>query len=802
MLTFQDSLDRFNNPVAPTTVTDVRRRFDVLYSRYNALSSGRTFEIIRVNPTTLAALQQIETFLVTHTPTIDGPDTELSARTLIMANELRDLRADARQIAIDGITSFAEEADEHREHASSLLYQISVLAISLIVFLIASLSVLFRQFESAQEESHQHKLTNVRLQAIVGASLDAIIVTDEAGTVLDYNDAAVGIFGYARKEAIGATLSDLISPASSHEERSADFARLFSDEGTGFVGSGLSKIVAQHKDGHEFPIEVSVASSAGADGMIFVSFLRDISQRETAKRELTTARDEALAADKAKTEFLAVMSHEMRTPLNGIMATLDLLSASDIKPKQRNYVEVAQKSSKFLLRHINDVLDISKFEAGKLTLKSNRFSPVALLQEMAEGSQLLAASQGNDVSVNCDFAPGQKIIGDQFRISQILMNLAGNALKFTSNGDIEFSLSTLKGAHDSEMIEFRVTDNGIGIPDDQLNTIFDDFVALDTSYSRRADGTGLGLGICKRLVKAMGGEIGVESIVGEGSSFWFTVPLQMIEGETSHTETATPKPTPSLDRGKADHRSILLVEDNQINRFVAREMLENLGHRVVEAHDGKEGVMLANQHAFDLILMDISMPVMDGVTAAREILESDGKSSDAYIVALTAHTQPSERARFREAGMSDYLTKPVRMETLRSTLERALVPITEAAKTHEPPAPAGDLIDHSVLNDMLDLFGPARFDEHLVKLENEFDEAFRQIESGIPLDQIEPLAHRLMGSLGTFGATKIVSILGRVEQACQSIDSPSVEQNLKRAKDCWIETRQQLLEMTKLVDPV
>jgi signal transduction histidine kinase len=269
---------------------------------------------------------------------------------------------------------------------------------------------------------------------------------------------------------------------------------------------------------------MSLGSSIGVGSEIFVSFLRDISRRVAAEQALIKARDDAVAGEKAKADFIAVMSHEMRTPLNGMLGTLELFDFDEYSPKTREYLDIIKASGKLLLHHVDNVLDISRAEAGKVELSERVFSVPALVRELVESQRGVSEHRGNSLSKMIDLIGGDYAIGDPMRVRQILLNLIGNAIKFTRNGSIIVEARRLPN---EDMVEFRVTDTGIGIPVHDRERIFDDFVTLDATFSRAVGGTGLGLAIVRRLVKAMGGTIGLESSEGYGSSFWVRLPMPL-----------------------------------------------------------------------------------------------------------------------------------------------------------------------------------------------------------------------------------------------------------------------------------
>jgi signal transduction histidine kinase len=363
------------------------------------------------------------------------------------------------------------------------------------------------------------------------------------------------------------------------------------------LDQGLVQLEAVNSDGQIFPVEPSISTAKTDGGEIYVSYIRDISKRVAAQNELVDARDKAVAGEKAKANLLAVMSHEMRTPLNGLIGSLQLLDGTSLSDRQKKFVDVMKTSGQMLLEHVNNVLDISRVDAGKVEKFEQNFDVPEAVNEVVESLKSTASERGNTLSFEVTRDDIGTAFGDKARLTQILVNLIGNALKFTENGRVQVEVER---DPNSDVVEFRVIDNGIGIPEDQRQQIFEDFVTLDSSFTRAVEGTGLGLGIVRRLVAILDGEIGVESEAGEGSVFWVRLPLKPVSLKPKTTKQTGDTLTKAVDQSGA---SFLIIEDNEINRLVAREMLAQMGYISFEANDGQEGVEAADRQAFDLIFL-------------------------------------------------------------------------------------------------------------------------------------------------------------------------------------------------------
>ena len=758
----------------------MRREYDIFYSRISTLRQSSIYQELRDEPEFSGHLAEVRAFLDRTVPLIDAADDELLAAVPELRALAEAVRPNVRGLANSGLNHFALESDQRRANLSETLIQLAIGVSVLVLALLAFTGYLNRLLRQNVRRRRQAQETAHRMNVVTSTALDAVIVIDRDGRVWDFNAAAEQIFGYSAEEAIGADLGELIVPDKHRAAHDEGMQRMRDLGEKRVVGKGRLKLEARRKSGQVFPVEFAVQSAQTDRGEMFIAFLRDISHRVKAENELVEARDRALAGEKAKTEFLATMSHEIRTPLNGLLGNLALLEDTRLSARQARYIKNMDTSGKLLMSHISDVLDITKYDAGKLRLRPVAMNISTLLQDIVDNQSGAALAGDTALDWGWKGPRADWIRADRDRIQHVLMNIIGNAVKFTRGGVVSVLVERLDGSDGMEL-QITVSDTGIGMDEELRARIFDDFTSGDTSYGRAFGGTGLGLGIAQRFVTAMGGTIDVESTPGAGSSFRIRFPVEPIEAPREGGAAAKPA-------RKARASRVLLVEDNEINRVVAREMLEAAGHSVTEAHNGRIAVERAEGEPFDIILMDISMPVMDGREAARRIRAGQGPCARVPIVALTANAMAAEQESFFADGMDGIVTKPLNREALARVLSEHTGAAPEAAP--ENAAVAGNYLD-----ELRDTLGVEALAGLLARFGDEVEELLRYLETSAEEDLAETVrrSHRIAGSAATLGAVGLRAVLIEIEDAAKAEDLEAMRAGIARLPDVWSASRPDLV---------
>ena len=761
------------------TLDTVRLRFDILFSRLESLRVGRVFGRLRDIPNYIESFARLDAFVQGELGFIDGNDAGLHARLPVLLQNARTTAPAAREIELTGVKVIAQASDQRRADVARTLGFVSALTILLVASLMLTLVLLLRLFHVNRLRSAQALANLTRLDAVVSTALEALVTLDAKGRIVDYNAAAHRTFGFSRAAAVGADIARLLSvdPATQTLFRAG--------QPPDVATQGRYRIMTRHQKGHPIPVEVSISRMTLGEETQYVAFLRDLSAQIEADLALMTARDEALAGEKAKSDLLAVMSHEIRTPLNGMIGTIELLDGTDLQPQQRDYLRIMDVSGKLLMHHVNDVLDIARLDSGKAAFPAEPVDLADLVRDVFENQASAAKDSGNLMVFHPPANGRRLVLCDGAHLRQVLLNLVSNAVKFTRNGQISVEID-----HDGKgNTEILVRDTGIGIRPEDHERIFEDFVTLDPSYARRSQGTGLGLGIVRRIVQQIGGTLTVDSRENRGSTFRVVLPMTVLDQPPARPEARPAPPEPAPTTGL----SVLVVEDNEINHIIMRDMLLKLGHDVAQARDGIEGIAQAASRRFDLILMDISMPRLDGLQAAHSIRAGAGASRSTPIVAMTAHAIAEETARFLAAGMAAVLVKPITRKGLSEILRTVTAAPPQDRADLDPPA---DILDRDTLEALATDLGTDRARALLSAFRAEAAETVAKVRNlpdvaALDHDMLGEL-HRLTGAAGIFGTLALHDLLSNFATAWKTGAPEQAKSALSALPGIWLATEAEL----------
>jgi PAS domain S-box-containing protein len=515
-----------------------------------------------------------------------------------------------------------------------------------------------RENEATQKLLRKNELM---LGSVISSALDAIVITNGDGHIIHWNRAAAEIFGYTEEEVRGRTLMETIIPPAARSPDGTGF-ELFLDPDDFHILNQRLELTGIRKTGVEFPMELAVTAIQNENEFYFNGFIRDISSRKQREQELVQMKEKAEQAAKAKSQFLSVMSHELRTPLNAVIGITHLLLQSQPREDQQEDLRTLQFSGESLLHIINDILDFTKLDSGKIELSAIDFDLRELTQSLYQSFSYKAKEKGIVFDVEFDQRIPFYVKGDSFRLSQVLNNLISNAIKFTQEGSVRLKVEMTEDKGALFIARFSVIDTGIGISLDKQEKIFEQFTQADSDTTRLYGGTGLGLSISVKLVELMGSTIIVESTPGVGSDFRFSVILQ--RGEVTQAAVAAPKVVPKTNE-QFKNKRILLAEDNLFNANIARRFITGWGGEIDLVVDGRQALEFVSRKKYDLILMDVQMPLLDGFACTRKIRKH---FKDIPIIAVTASPKNEIINEIMACGMNDFVSKPFKPNELRSKI--------------------------------------------------------------------------------------------------------------------------------------
>lgn len=627
----------------------------------------------------------------------------------------------------------------------------------------------------------QVAMATTEVKAIVQTAVNGVISIDSDGIIRAFNPAAEKLFGWTSDEIIGKNVS-LLMPKADAVAHDSYIQRFLATQQSNIIGRER-EVVALHRDGSHFPANLAVGHGIISEGRhIFVGFISDISRQKQTEQELRLAKEAAEAATKAKANFLANMSHEIRTPMNTVIGFAEVaLQDKNLSADTRKHISTILSSGKHLLNVINDILDFSKIEAGKVQLESLCFNLPSAVQDALQTVGLRAAEKGLRIELKIAAELPQYFIGDPDRLRQVLLNLVGNSVKFTQSGLIAITIDKAEG---KDMLHFAISDTGIGMTPEQTARVFESFSQADSTTSRRFGGTGLGTTISKQLVEMMGGRIWVESTLGVGSTFHFTVCLP----DTTHQESCLYQSQSLHLTEYFSPRSfkVLLAEDIEANATLAILRLEQQGHQVTWVKNGQEAVDAFRQDNYDLILMDLQMPVLDGINATRKIRELETKLGTRIpILALTASVLQHEQVQCTQAGMDAIIGKPIDVDDLLEQME-ALTPngagmARTVIKVASKPQTAIDFSPLAAVADsdkgLATWREPLIYANALINFAHEHsNDATNMVNDNT--NAIRGIAHALKGVSGNLALLEIFALASKLDACLKTDDAQDITEQL------------------------
>lgn len=765
---------------SPNATDVLRRQFDIFYSRVLTIQSTLATEHFLDEPDLLKAWDGVLKTAEEGAAVFDAGDVAVAHQLSQLEAAAEQVAPEVRAIVVEALQHITDDSMALREGTRDLLDNFfswtAVMIGILIAFAVGVLMLLYWIARYARLKTH----LSARQTKVINASIDAVLICDVSGNILEFNSTAGKMFGLSSGVEDQLRLDRLFVPGhpghgDDEGENSAPpvahWHRLAQTTAT--VTSAV-----QRADGATRPVECVFSVDTEIEGgTIFIVFVRDISKQIEHERRLETARDAAEQGERAKSRFLAVMSHEMRTPLNGLIAALEILrQTTRLSQRQEKFLTIAEQCGKTTLAQIDDVLELIRLDSEAPDEEFQNFDLLALLSSLVEQYRPMATLQRNVIDIEIPDEHDLWVLGPRRTMERVVLNLLGNAIKFTQDGNIRLSLAADMSEPGIVSFTLGVSDTGRGITSEKLDVIFRDFETDATPGQPVAQGTGLGLGIVRRAIDRLGGTVGVTSTLGKGSTF--TVRFKLPRGSALR---AYPEPSyASAASGRKNHvrldeLAVLIAEDNEINRQVLSEMLRHQGARVDIATDGEEAVLLAEKRRYDLVIMDLSMPKLDGIDATR-LIRSGGASTKSCIVGLTAHAGGEQQRVMQAAGMAAVVTKPVTFEKLRYLLS------TVTAGGGEKILPrVGALLEPIALGDLKRSFTADRLRVLLKRFEEDTDSAFRQMEA----DQMDAdMLHRLSGSAAVFGAEAFRKLLIDIEDLIRAGKRVSPT-SLAELRACW-----------------
>lgn len=754
----------------PDALARVRLAYDILYSRVDLVRRAPTLEELSIRESEGWKRLAGEDGLVARLlPLIDGPDDQLIAalpEMIVLANETDLL---VREAVVDSVARTMSLSDTVRAELRQTLITFMVALVILLIALALLLLTVYLQAQAQRKHARMLELAVHNLRATIESSRDAVLIVDSNDKAIGVNKAGERMIGREISPDFPMRLSEL----------------LVADDGTAPGPESQAQIRCRREDGTLLPVELTIGSARTATGHKFkIAFLRDMSDQLERESRLSAALEAARRGEETKDRFLAVMSHEMRTPLFGLLSAIDLMeSTTQLDAQQTSLMDIMRGSGISALEQVNNVLELTRLASHDATdYPASSFVVGEAVCQQLRQYEVLAVRRGTKIRFAEDKACKMMIRASLPLLRRIVNNLLSNAIKFTRDGFIDVTLQSREGNRPGFChFTLSIRDTGIGIDEKDLGRIFENFHSIDTLRTNAQEGTGLGLGIAKMAAEAMGGSITVESRLGEGSCFHATFEAEAadVQAPAAEVQIEESADLPPLE--------ILLAEDNEINRLLLERQLTRIGHHVVTVSDGQEAIDMVAQRQFDIVLMDISMPRVDGVTATRRMREQ-GLLGHTPVIALTAQAAPNRVQMLRDAGMVEVVIKPVSLVVLDQIMRQQVALAQPAGQLPAPAAEPADsaLIDEDQLAELIEDMGGDFLRDMVAKFDTDMSSSISEMAAAIQRNDVRQLshvAHKAAGMAAVLTFSALSAELRQLETAATEEPGETLAQRCDRVAD-------------------
>jgi len=784
LLTAVDQVIQAEAGEVQAAVSEARLRYDILYSRVTLLKSSDRFTVFSDDDRIVAGLDRFGEVVLGFEDSFDLDADAFAQKAPEVGQALREQRPQLRRFVMATLESLAVRADAQRVQLRNLLLSFTGISIAALAILTSISSALVVANSVARRRAAAQERLSSNLGTTIEASPFAVMTATQSGIIDQFNSAAEEMFRIPKQAALGRRISDLGFFPASHA------AEFLSPEKVFFHAARRSVIpqraICSRADGATFVSETVFAFDDDAGQLpVVIIFVRDISEQETREAALATAVTRARESERAKSRFLAVMSHEMRSPLSSAIAALELLGGTrGLNGKQKEYLGIVQSGTAAALEQVDDVLELAHLDGGSRKEETTLLDPREYLPGIEKSFRPLAERRGNALSLRLSGFSGERIRTRRRLLTRVITNVLGNAIKFTRNGSVTVDIALMPTLKGQGILAIDIADTGTGIPGDKIETVFEDFEVLDDGQDREMSGTGLGLGIVRRAVAALEGKVSVTSEPSMGTVFRLWIPVGVEEaGEEAPAVAHRPRLIAPEEEMSGPARTVLIVDDVEANRVVLREMVLRLGHRPLLAESGPAAIDVCLSEVPDLVLMDCSMPGMSGMEASRKLAARMG-SGTPRVVGLTANIMQNRGGAEEGDRFTSLELKPLQLARLRELIEDA---------GGEAPAPAGPERDPALFDmfEVREMIGAPQFDILAASLAEEIETLLVELASPTPPGP--DFVHRAAGACASLGLSSIHVVLKDCEDAMRSGGGAGLSEIVCRLSGEWRRLRPAVL---------